>query len=251
MHLKPAMWTLQPQLTAAPNLWRGVQFFMPYWEGTGRPWNIMQGSNGRDPNGSGTLTWVLTDDGRGVDYSSGYQKWINADQLFIGADEFTAVFVIQSDATNTDKGWFITETPDGSGGSTYMRYDASGFNGGQSNVINFGIETTGGAANMESSGGVQTTDTQHLVMRWKSGIAPELFIDGVQDTPSYNSGAVTGTLGGDGWVTYEIGRSAKDSGGTTWDGKILFHCAATRYWTDDDIWAHYRNPNIMLRPAGF
>ena len=37
MSTKPAPWTLSPQLTAAPELWRGLEAVFPLWEGTGDP----------------------------------------------------------------------------------------------------------------------------------------------------------------------------------------------------------------------
>ena len=45
MSTKPDAWTLSPQLTEAPELWRNAQLVVPLWEGSGPPVDIVTGNN--------------------------------------------------------------------------------------------------------------------------------------------------------------------------------------------------------------
>ena len=42
---KPDAWTLSPQLTAAPELWRNAGFSFPFWEGSGDAMELVRGKN--------------------------------------------------------------------------------------------------------------------------------------------------------------------------------------------------------------
>ena len=125
---------------------------------------------------------------------------------------------VQSDLTDTDKGFIMLAD---SGSDRHgMRYDkAGGSGGGTPNVIKYGVATTGGNEEDESSEGLQTTEWQHIVMTWKSGTGLQLWINGVLDGPTFDAGAVTGLLTG--YTKIQVAKGSKDGSATSsWDGRI-------------------------------
>jgi len=121
-----------------------------------------------------------------------------------GLDAFTLALWVKSDVTDTDAGILTTHLPDNNDSYLQLRYDAKGASsGGKPNVIKAGILlqevgldgnpvgdpiNTGGNASqqIESSPNQQTTAWQHLALVWTSGEKLKLYIDGEEDTPSYN-----------------------------------------------------------------
>ena len=64
---KPAPWTLSPQLTDAPELWRGCFFCVPMWEGTGRPRDLF-GHEIVGEASSSVVPWVIGQGGLATNY---------------------------------------------------------------------------------------------------------------------------------------------------------------------------------------
>lgn len=259
---KPDAWTLSPQMTAAPELWRSAAVF-PFWDGSGlgvpihgafpvSQWSSDAGSSNNAPHG-----WSVGSKGRVGDFSSGVLRGGDFVNALTGADALTIVFLIKAGSTGIDNGFLRTEgsfdgDPTGGDDIIGIRYDSSGFNGGGTNVIKFGMNTTSGSVNGESTSNVQTTDIQHVAMRWRSGEAPELFIDGEKDSLSSSPGTLAGTVSFNGDTNaWWVGQGTKESSSSFWGGDILMHVVATRFWSDGDITAHAADPFAMLRPAGF
>ena len=109
-----------------------------------------------------------------------------------GQSAFTLLFVIKSDNASTDKGFFITEDPASSDDVLSLRYDITGDNGAQSNIITAG---TGANGPIESSAGAQSTSNQLITFAWTSNTTPELYLDGTQDALSY-SNLIVGSISG-------------------------------------------------------
>ncbi len=148
----------------------------------------------------GAGDYLLDDDG---------ESYIN------GQSAFTLLFVIKSDNASTDKGFFIADDPGNTDDSLSIRYDITGDNGGQSNVITAG---TGANGPIESSASAQSTSNQLLTFAWASNSTPEIFIDGTQDVLSY-SNLIVGSISGSDKVI--LGKGALDDlAAEGWDGII-------------------------------
>ena len=134
-----------------------------------------------------------------------------------GLDAITVAMWIKSNQTDTDKGFFICNEPVGNDKDLCIRYDVSGSNGGGSNVIKTGVNTGAGKTTLESSVDVQTTEWQHVAIVWTSGEQMKLYIDGIQDEPSFNEPAIGDTLSS--FTKVIVGKGGKDQAGG-WDGLI-------------------------------
>ena len=86
----------------------------------------------------------------------------NGDALFNNTSGYTLFYVIQSDNASSDNGWFITDYPKGSDGLLSVRYDQTGSQSGNSNLITAG---TGAGDIIETSAGSQSTNPQLLTYK--------------------------------------------------------------------------------------
>ena len=135
-----------------------------------------------------------------------------------GLDAITIAVWIKSNQTNTDKGFIICLDPNDKDKTVNIRYDAAGSVAGGTNVIKTGILVEGGVGiALESSEDVQTTEWQHVAIVWSSGEPIKLYINGVEDAPTFDEGPIDGRL--DGLTKVIIGKGAKDQSGG-WDGLI-------------------------------
>lgn len=136
-----------------------------------------------------------------------------------GSSAFSISLWVRSDATGQDRAFFSGATPDNSD-SMGGRYDANGWlngNNGTSDLIKFSLLIGGVGYQYESSAGYQTTAWQHIAFTWQSGLGPQLYVDGVLDTPTAVStgfGAVTGTIQGQ--SEFLIGNGPKN----VWQGRL-------------------------------
>ncbi len=142
---------------------------------------------------------------------------VDSAELINGLSAFSLCLWVKSNGTGTDRGFINGRNPNGEDHFFGFRYDKDGYNGGQRNVIKAGITTTSGAQSLESSGGVQTTEWQHLAFTWRSGEPMKLYINGKLDTPSFIRPAISGTLSNVHKLV--IGRGGKDRS-RGWDGLI-------------------------------
>lgn len=116
--------------------------------------------------------------------------------LLNGMSEITVAVLVQASEVGTDRGIFDGDANGGGDDNLMLRYDKNGFDGGGTNVIKASITTTGGTMTLESASNAQTTDQQHLVLRWKDGEGLKLFIDGIETTPTAISGSASGVISG-------------------------------------------------------
>ena len=139
----------------------------------------------------------------------------NGDALFNNTSGYTLFYVIQSDDASSDNGWFITDYPKGSDGLLSVRYDQTGSQSGNSNLITAG---TGAGDIIETSAGSQSTNPQIITYKWSSGVVPSFFIDGDAEGLSYGSPVIGSITGADSII---VGKGAMDISGTDgWDGRI-------------------------------
>ncbi len=167
--------------------------------------------------------------------------------------EFTTFFVVQSYSTGSDKG-LISLRNGGSGDKEFsLRYDATGDNGGATNVIKMAVGPDVVANELESVAQVQTTDPQIICMDWEAGLVWDLYIDGVLNNPSYSGTPPTGTVATGTKIT--LGRGPNDASGC-WDGLIAEvihygrHLSDTERETIEDYLAEkYAISVRLLEPA--
>jgi hypothetical protein len=125
---------------------------------------------------------------------------------------------IKSDVTDTDKGFIIGRDPEGND-QRGMRYDKQGASSNRlRKVIKYGVRSGGASEEDESSYNAQTTDWQHVVMTWKSGVGLNLYLNGVLDQPGWDDGPEGGVT--EGYTKLIVGKSGKDSGDNSWDGLV-------------------------------
>jgi hypothetical protein len=197
-----------------------------YWnldEGTGNT-AADSSENGNDLTRSGPAGWAPTDEARignsAYKNLSGNRGLFNKDtEVLNGLTSFSVSVWVKSDRTDTDRGFLNFRTPNLDDHYGF-RYDNTGYQGGENNVIKAGVNTTGGTHQIESSGNVQTTDWQHLVFTWRSGEPIKLYIDGVVDTLSYVGAPVSGSITGTSKVRIGAGPGDNRTGGVGWDGYI-------------------------------
>ncbi|MGM5482014.1 MAG: LamG-like jellyroll fold domain-containing protein [Nanobdellota archaeon] len=142
----------------------------------------------------------------------------DAESYINGLDAFTLSMWVKSDETYTDNGFLYVREPSGKNDVLGIRYDRKGSEGGANNLIKSGITTTEGTTQIESESNIQSTDWQHLVLRWDSGGPLELFVDGQEASLSYRGPNLGGTITNAN--QFIIGRGIKDNNNDGWHGKI-------------------------------
>ncbi len=139
-----------------------------------------------------------------------------------GNSEFTLFYVIKSDQTNTNRGFFDTQTPNTTDDILAIRYDASGVNANAENLIKAGILNDNPDNQLESFSDIQTDQGQILSFDWQSSEEFNLVVDGVLNNPSaVSNNAPTGTISNANTVIVGKGpKDAPDTPGRSWDGYI-------------------------------
>lgn len=139
-------------------------------------------------------------------------------EIFLnGLTDFSISIWVNSDVTATDRGFLYGGAPSGNDRPLSFRYDAAGATGGGTNLIKFGCGSATVQCELESSNNTQTTSWQHLVLIRRNGFAPVLYINGVLDTPTATT-ATTVTVAD--CTSFRIGMAAKDTAGTSWNGRV-------------------------------
>ncbi len=153
-----------------------------------------------------------------LDFGGDGDQVIYYDRNFLnGLGALTVSVWIKADETDSDRGFFIGLDPSGNDDNG-MRYDATGNNGGGSNVLKMSVISDAGNQQLESSSDLQTTLWQHCAMVWNAGQDIQFYVNGVLDTPSANNPG-TGTETSD-FTKVVVGRGGKDQGPLSWDGRI-------------------------------
>ncbi|MFO7793458.1 MAG: LamG domain-containing protein [Candidatus Nanohaloarchaea archaeon] len=148
-----------------------------------------------------------------------------------GSSEFTVSTWIKSDNTGVDASILGTTTGDSTDSNLGLRYDASGYDGGGSNLIKFGVETDQGSVSGETESDIQSSEWQHVLMRWSSTSAPEVFINGEEVSYTSDPGSLSGNLE---VPDFYIGKGLKDPDGF-WEGNIDEVKFYNRSLTDSEI----------------
>ncbi len=148
----------------------------------------------------------------------------DAENYLNGLSALTVSTWVKSSSADTDSGWLNARNPAGGGDPMQFRYDRQAFkSNGISRNMQFQIWTSDGNMLYETAANVQTTEWQHVVLTWQSGELPNVYLDGVLDTPSWagtsdvqgqtSSGVISSV------ETLIVGRSAKDNNGS-WNGRL-------------------------------
>ncbi|MCF7808004.1 MAG: DUF2341 domain-containing protein [Candidatus Marinimicrobia bacterium] len=156
-------------------------------------------------NNESSLEWVVANtDMEDADGST----YIN------GLTEFTIFFVLESDVTSTDNGFWMVETNNPGDRYFSLRYDAVGDNSTELDVIKTAVLSDVAANEMESHHSMQSVDPQVVCLDWKSGDTWRIYIDGVLNSVSYAGSPPTGTISNA--LTVMLGEGPEG----TWDGMI-------------------------------
>ncbi|MEO1022732.1 MAG: DUF2341 domain-containing protein [Bacteroidota bacterium] len=172
-----------------------------------------------------------------------------------GLTEFTFFFVIKSDVTNSDKGFWLGYPPDGTGLDQFfgIRYDAAGLIGSGTNLIKTAIRENIASNELESFSDVQTTNGQIVMVKWQDADNYELYVDGVLNNPAAQGAVPTGALAN--LTSAIVGQGSKDTG-ESWDGLIAEVVAygrdlpeSERVSVEDYLSARYDIPIRLITKA--
>lgn len=150
-----------------------------------------QGDTGRNLTASG-VTADGTDPWVGI-YDGSTSRMTHADGSFLnGLTALSIEAFVKADVTGSDRR-LIDQGPNDTGNRTHglmFRHDAEGLRAGAPNVWTLNLRVHDGteywSVRYESAANVQTTAWQHVLLSWKSGELPKLWIDGVLDTPTWS-----------------------------------------------------------------
>ena len=161
---------------------------------------------------------------------------VNDASFLVGLTALTFTCWIRCNATLPyDLGFFKTNDQWGSDNGIGIRYDASGLNGGGTQVLKCGITINGNEEQTETSDFSQTNEWQFVVMTWESGTEIDIYLDGQKDTPTSASGVHSGTTGPDNVDLIFFGTGAKASSTTGWNGLMEDVRFYDRRLTDSEI----------------
>ncbi len=189
-----------------------------------------------------------------LDGSGDYAEMSGLNGALNGQAAFTVSMWLRSSGTGVNRAFFGGANPDNAdrfGG----RYDESGWlngNGGTKNLIKFGIHIDGVNYQYESAGNHQTTDWQHVVFTWESGLGASLYIDGVLDTASSVSAGIdrtgsptSGTLSNQ--SRFLVGNGAK----APWSGRIDEALVWTSALSNDEVqWLSANSAQNLVAEPG-
>jgi len=166
---------------------------------------------------------------------------LNASWL-AGHDAITVISWIKADSIGHNRGWIVGRNP---GITTLpsainMTFDATGNIGGATNVIRTEVYLRNSAESVsngtgyvavESPANTQSTDLMQVIMTWQSGKTMKMYINGVLQTPSGESGQ--GSVGiTDGGGSFHIGKSRGNSA-NGWCGYVDDVSIFSAYIDDD------------------
>jgi hypothetical protein len=132
-----------------------------------------------------------------------------------GLSAITVSVWVKSHIVDQDRGILYSCTATDFDSNLGIRYDKDGAFGGGTKGIKASLRATSGYTQIESTINVQSKVWQHLALVWQSGSSLKLYIDGVLNTPRYNSGPVSGVTTGVTKLTLGCGAMRK-----FWDGLL-------------------------------
>ena len=192
-----------------------------WWKLDGTVPTVAIDQSGHDRHGAVEgATWVSN--GQALDFGGDGDTVTTEDGDFLnGLSARTVCIWVKSNAINTDDGF--VRFVDKGGDAANIRYDKAGADGGQANVLKYGMYTTENEDNREedeSSADAQTTDWQHVALTWESGVGLSLYLNGVLDTPSNDKPAQTGVTNGYDFVILGKGTKNGLSDPSGWNGLL-------------------------------
>jgi hypothetical protein len=122
-----------------------------------------------------------------------------------------------------DRGFINCEEPSRRDWAVTMRYDRSGYRGGGVRVVKMGVRSSPPLYQneLESSNNVQTTEWQHVAMTWSSGEVLRFYVNGKEDTPTFNSLPSDANSAVTACTKLIVGKGGEDLGTTLgWNGLI-------------------------------
>jgi hypothetical protein len=200
-----------------------------YWRLGESSGTTVADSSGNNRNGTKSGTGVTLgqpgaldgDPDTSYDFAGGNSDYVydnGAPSYLDGRLAVTVSVWVKSDVTGVDRG-IITghNAVDSTDNHLGFRYDASGASSGRSSLIKASVRNLlGQFQQLESSGSVQTTDWQHLVLVWSTAANLKLYINGVEDTGAMLvGGPLLGTLDVN---TLRVGFHNRDP--ANWNGHI-------------------------------
>ncbi len=148
-------------------------------------------------------------------------RWNNAGTYLNGLDALTIALWVRAGQTGLDIGFLGGANPTGADNNLGIRYDIQGFESGGVSLIKAALrvrDVLGGnhELNLETASNTQSAEWQHITLAWESGEALTLYIDGVKQTPLFNSAPVEGVVHGVGALT--LGEGSQRAG--LWPGSV-------------------------------
>jgi len=198
-----------------------------------------QSGNGRDfanRDGNPTYKTGVTDlnSASAIEFSgTGGESMSDEDgeNYINGLTEFTSFFVVQSYSVGNDKGFMTTRAANKGDKEFTIRYDATGDNGGASNVIKIAVGADVTANEKESSLNAQNTDAQIICVDWDMGSVYDLYLNGVLNNPSYSGIPPNAELVNA--RRFNVGVGPKDATGG-WDGLVSEVILYSRHLSENE-----------------
>lgn len=246
---KPDAWTLSPQMTAAPNLWRGCRGLVPLWENSGVPYEIINGKPREAVDAGGSVEWLVSSEGVARNYisdivredlevdSTGIKRW-----PFVGPLTYAAMAEVE----NTGGSQTLFGVSDDDGVSIYCQLAVKG-SGGVPRMVN----RTGAFQSADGTTNVVGDGLAHVFVGTLNNDASrslEIFLDGVSEGTDTSDGDVSGT---DRASIGSISRNGANDNTDAFKGKLYWVAAWDRILSSSEIQSLSDDPFIMLRPAGF
>ncbi|MEQ8847820.1 LamG domain-containing protein [Botrimarina sp.] len=200
---------------------------------------------GHDATHTGAPVWTEGYQGGAAEFNGVAGHFVNtsvADSLN-GQNGFSAVVYVRSDVTNQDRDIFFGTAPNGNDNDVSLRYDKAGWGGGGTQIVKAAIRSDQGVAQIEGHSDVQTTRWQQIAVSWRSGEPIRLWVDGEEQTASYEFHPSGGVIAG---VTqWMIGNGTKNA---EWDGLIDDLKLYNRSLTQSEI-ESLGDPNLIAHWA--
>jgi hypothetical protein len=155
-----------------------------------------------------------------------------------GLSAVTVCMWIKADVAGTNRGFLNSEEParrDDYG--IAMRYDSAGYAGGGVNVFKMVVRSAQPvkAQRLESSSYVQSTDWQHVAMTWSSGDIVRFYINGRENTPTFNDSPNESGCTIIGCSKLIIGKGGELGATGAWKGLIDDAHIYSKALTEDEI----------------
>jgi len=155
---------------------------------------------------------ALTGNGDRIVYDGDNGAFLN------GLSAMSVTVWIKSNIINTEKGFVVFTDPDGTDARD-IRYDDAGSTTGVDNCFKYGVTTGTAGQQLESPGGLQVTEWQHVAMTWVTDTQIQFYVDGTLLAPG-NPPADPPDGTTIGCTKLVVGQGCKDGAASSWNGLI-------------------------------